>query len=97
MSSPHHQSKRRCRSKSIIISRKRRTSQRRCIDADYFGNNGAYQQPIPTPTVSTFEAYLRTENFLPIEEHNQLLRCLRSPLPINFRIRSKSSENDWKQ
>jgi len=49
----------------------------------------------PPSMVSTFEAYLRTENFLSAEDHSKLLLYLRSPLPTSFRIRSEAVHRDW--
>eukprot|EP00977_Amphora_coffeiformis_P018360 scaffold6420_cov168-Amphora_coffeaeformis.AAC.38 len=80
----------RCRSKSVVRSRKRKMS-RSPVAPD-----GAASRFQNHPPMTTFEGYLRTENFLAGDEHGTLIRSLRSPLPTSFRVRSDQAHEELK-
>lgn len=79
--------KKRCRSKSVVRSRKRKLQMQ--------------ERPIFTPRrppqITTFECYVQSENFLSSDDHAQLFRFLNMPLPTCFRIRSPKINEDFKK
>ena len=85
--------KKRCRSKSVVRSRKRQLKAHHQQEPSPEELGIGHRRP-PLPTI--FERYVRTENFLAAEEHLRFFRCLRSPLPSNFRIRSKKTYEEFK-
>jgi tRNA (cytosine34-C5)-methyltransferase len=87
---PHQSTrkKRRSRSKSVVRSRKRRIKSQ---------TDPQTAHPYKTTPATTFEDYLGTENFLPQDEHDRFLRCLRSPLPTSFRVRFDHVNDEFKK
>lgn len=81
----NHKKKKRCRSKSVVRSRKRRLGQVVASTARH----------VPREDLSTFEAYVRTENFLNKEDHAGFFQCLRSPLPVSFIARTPSARTEF--
>ena len=85
--------KKRSRSKSLVRSRKKR---QRWEQQQQNAGNGYYETTFAPRTRTTFEDYVATENFLAGNEHGIFLRCLRTPLPITFRIRNAETQNEFK-
>mmetsp|Transcript_6890 Transcript_6890/g.9208 ORF Transcript_6890/g.9208 Transcript_6890/m.9208 type:complete len:157 (+) Transcript_6890:458-928(+) len=81
--------KKRCRSKSTVRSKKRRLASDRQTDE----SSPAWRPP----TITIFEGYVQSENFLEAYDHYELFRYLRSPLPTCFRIRSPKVNEDFKK
>ena len=91
--------KKRSRSKSIVRSRKKRRQQRWHQEQQQNNSTGGsyhYETTfVPQRTRTTFEDYVTTENFLPANEHGIFLRCLRTPLPVTFRIRNNETREEF--
>jgi len=77
--------RRRCRSKSCVRSRKRRLL---LLVANGHTCSQGRHHHYHRPTVSLFEEYLKSQNWLPEREHWDFLSALRRPLPVCFRIRN---------
>mmetsp|Transcript_35899 Transcript_35899/g.74654 ORF Transcript_35899/g.74654 Transcript_35899/m.74654 type:complete len:539 (-) Transcript_35899:901-2517(-) len=77
---------RRCRSKSVVRARK---NKKRRPDHQDDPHVLPHPRAFPPRPPTLFEAYVATQNFLPRHEQAALFQCLRTPLPLHFRIRSQ--------
>ncbi|KAL7489807.1 hypothetical protein ACHAW6_015544 [Cyclotella cf. meneghiniana] len=83
----------RCRSKSLVRARKRRTLQQRHRSPP--APQHSFSRPARPP--SLFETYITSQSFLPPNEWPAFFTTLRRPLPVCFRIRSSQATEEWQR